>query len=368
MHSIRTFSCLFFISLYSLQLNAQTCLSGDCYNGVGTYLFSDNAEYTGQWLNGVRTGVGCYDWADGSFYLGNFVSGKLEGYGIYLGNDEKETTLVGLFRDGKFSEAKDFGSSGCLIGNCYDGVGIYLWTNDDLYVGEWKSGIRTGYGRFDWADGDFYTGYFKDNLLDGRGFYSKKDGTEMDGYFEKNVFIRKAETETASQAFQSTPAIATKDASYVAYDNVCSLLNEVIKSYPDDFAAVKGKINDDYLALYKWHSSVGMQGGLEAGIYSSLKDKTLASLWYNTILAYTDVKQAMDKYDELVESFSNCQAACGSMIIRTTSKANERYSTYFEPVSSGKDFKGLQVIIDLIYVDYDKSWEIELQVLNDDTF
>lgn len=111
-----------------------------------------------------------------------------------------------------------------------------------------------------------------------------------------------------------------------------------------------------------------MEGGLEAGIYSSLKDKTLPALWYNTILAYTDVKQAMDKYDELVESFSNCQAACGSMIIRTTSKANERYSTYFEPVSSGKDFKGLQVIIDLIYVDYDKSWEIELQVLNDVTF
>lgn len=368
MHCRKIVTCLFIAGFLTLRLNAQTCISGNCYNGVGTYLFADNAEYTGQWLNGVRTGVGCYDWADGSFYLGYFVSGKLEGNGIYLGNDDKETTLIGVFKDGKLVESKDFGSSGCLIGNCYDGVGIYLWTNDDLYVGEWKNGIRTGYGRFDWASGDFYTGYFKDNLLDGRGFYSKKDGTEMDGYFEKNVFIRKAETEVASPSYQSTPALGVKDASFIAYDNVCTLLNEVIKSYPGDFASIKGGTNNDYLALYTWHSSVGMKGGIEAGLYASLNDKSLAALWYNTILDFTDVKQAMDEYDALVANFSNCQAACGSMTIRTSNKPNERYSTFFEPVSAGKEYKGMQVIIELIYVDYDKSWEIELQVLNDAKF
>lgn len=370
MHRLKFCLLLLPVLLLQVTMSAQStgCISGNCYNGIGTYLFADNAEYTGEWVNGVRTGVGCYDWADGSFYLGYFLNGKLDGNGIYLGNDDDETTLVGLFRDGKLVEAKDFGTSGCLIGNCYEGVGIYLWSNDDLYVGEWRSGIRTGYGRFDWSGGDFYTGYFKNNLLDGRGYYSKKDGTVMDGYFEQNTFIRKADQATQSQATASTPAVAASNATYATYDDVCSLLKEVIKSYPGDFSGVKGSTNSDYLAFYQWHSSVSMSGSIETGIYASLTDPSLPALWYCTLSEFTDVKQAMDTYDAMVNSFSQCQVACGSMTSRNTSEPNEAYSAYFKPSSGSVAYAGMEVIFDLTYDDVYKDWTIEVQVVNNEKF
>lgn len=361
-------------SFFAPASKAQTsgCISGDCINGIGTFLFADKAEYTGEWVNGVRTGVGCYDWADGSYYLGYFENGKLEGNGIYLGNDDAETTLIGVFHEGKLSESRDLGTSGCLIGNCYEGVGIYLWSNDDLYVGEWHSGIRTGYGRFDWGDGSFYTGYFKDNLLDGRGYYSKTDGTDMDGYFEKNVFIRKEEYKQDEQNQVSSSNSAPQNFTYITYDDVCALLKEVIRSFPSDFNTVKGKVNDDYLALSDWQSTVSLKGSIESGIFAALDNKYAPALWYNEVESFTDVKQAMNKYDEVVSYFSKCGATCCQFSQRSTSKANERYTTYFEPLSvnsgASSEYNDMQVIIELTYSDYSKSWSLELQVLNESKF
>lgn len=150
---------------FNITAKAQ-CISGNCTDGIGTYLWDSGDEYTGEWNNGSRTGIGVYDWKDGSYYYGYFKDGKLDGKGVYIGNDDAKTTLIGYFRDGSLKEKDNFVETGCIIGNCDNGIGVYLWESDDVYIGEWKYGNRTGYGRYDWKDGSFYTGYFKEGKLD----------------------------------------------------------------------------------------------------------------------------------------------------------------------------------------------------------
>ncbi|MBX7108953.1 MAG: hypothetical protein K1X61_09930 [Chitinophagales bacterium] len=374
---MKTLTCFFCLTLtigYPYLSNAQSsgCISGNCVDGLGTYVFSDGAEYTGQWVGGQRTGIGSYDWADGAFYYGYFLNGKLEGNGIYLGNDQAKTTYVGVFHDGKFSESRDFGTSGCLIGNCYEGVGVYLWTNDDIYIGEWHSGNRSGYGRFDWADGSFYTGYFKDGLLDGRGYYKKLDNTEMDGYFENNVFVRKASESGSAYSTQQTQPQSGANYTAVAYDDVCSLIGAVINSFPDDFKSVTGSVNDDYLALYPWHSSVYLRGSLESGLYSGLSNKNIAALWFNDLYTFTDSRKAFDAYNDLLKSFSNCPPACCKFRKSEYNVENSRYSTYYEvsEVTFGymNDYKDMKISIELSYSESLKSWSIGLEVTNTATF
>ena len=48
-------SCIILIT-FSAGLSAQ-CLSGNCYNGTGTYLYKSGAEYTGTFKNGKPHGM-----------------------------------------------------------------------------------------------------------------------------------------------------------------------------------------------------------------------------------------------------------------------------------------------------------------------
>ena len=57
------------------------CIEGDCENGQGTYIFTDDSSYNGAWKDGVPDGSGILKYIDGS---------KLEGWwrsGLYI--DEK---------------------------------------------------------------------------------------------------------------------------------------------------------------------------------------------------------------------------------------------------------------------------------------
>ena len=45
------------------------CISGDCENGYGTYMYSGEWEgdkYVGEWKDGLKNGRGTYTYADGT--------------------------------------------------------------------------------------------------------------------------------------------------------------------------------------------------------------------------------------------------------------------------------------------------------------
>ncbi len=48
------------------------CVSGNCKNGYGVFLFANGDKYEGRWKNGKRHGYGVYTWSGGKQYQGEF--------------------------------------------------------------------------------------------------------------------------------------------------------------------------------------------------------------------------------------------------------------------------------------------------------
>lgn len=71
--------CTFFLS----DLSWSACVSGNCINGQGTYIWADGQKYEGQFKKGKRDGKGSHFRADGSKYVGQFKNDRpIPGRGI----------------------------------------------------------------------------------------------------------------------------------------------------------------------------------------------------------------------------------------------------------------------------------------------
>ena len=127
--------------------DSKGCISGDCDNGYGVWVFSSGEKYEGNWSNKVRKGKGVNYFISGAKYTGDWV------------NDKKE------------------------------GQGTYEYANGDVYTGQFSNDSFNGQGILTFKDGDKYTGEFKDNLYHGKGTLVYKDGTKKSGYWKNNVFI-----------------------------------------------------------------------------------------------------------------------------------------------------------------------------------
>ncbi|MDA9749068.1 hypothetical protein N9U75_02840 [Pelagibacteraceae bacterium] len=73
-------------------------------------------------------------------------------------------------------------TTGCIEGECKNGLGTYVWEDGTTYEGEWRNGemyrdgigciagnCENGYGTVVWDDGDKYIGKFKNGALHGEG-------------------------------------------------------------------------------------------------------------------------------------------------------------------------------------------------------
>jgi hypothetical protein len=66
------------------------CISGNCDNGLGTYLYEGGNEYSGQWKNGERDGLGQWIGTNGNWYQGSWKGNEKHGYGTYGWNTGEE--------------------------------------------------------------------------------------------------------------------------------------------------------------------------------------------------------------------------------------------------------------------------------------
>ena len=219
----KQFLLLFLISFISFQLFAQQtgCVSGDCDNGYGTWVFKSGEKYTGYWENQKRNGKGTNYYVNGSIYEGDWKDDKKDGYGTYHYKPESQyekyagfwvmdkmqgkgsfvyrdgTTYIGDFDDGYFHghgvlyktdgtvQAGRFDkdvyqgtlySSNCVSGNCEDGYGTFIWGDEtqwagDKYTGDWKNGMRDGFGTYFYNGGSKYIGQYVQNSMTGQGTY-----------------------------------------------------------------------------------------------------------------------------------------------------------------------------------------------------
>src|SRR5262245_34210725 len=133
----RLFLLAILLAAQTAELDAQ-CISGNCQNGTGTYRYTGNSKYTGQFLNGLRHGKGKITYPDGNVYEGPFVMGKKQG------------------ENGTMTFA----------------------SNGDKYSGQWKNDQPTGKGKYYFITGERYEGDFVSGTFEGQGTMFYPDGTK----------------------------------------------------------------------------------------------------------------------------------------------------------------------------------------------
>ena len=134
---------IFFLVVYaSFALGG--CITGDCGNGRGTYAYSDNSQYIGQWQNSKRNGLGTLTRPSGSIYAGHWKDDQFNGQGTYSYPDGSE------------------------------------------YIGQWKNSKRNGKGRYISSSGSEYEGQWKNGKLIGKGILTTPDGNKFTGNFDEN--------------------------------------------------------------------------------------------------------------------------------------------------------------------------------------
>ncbi len=85
------------------------------------------------------------------------------------------------------STTKAVGGAGCPMAraNTIDRTVILYNNLGDIYIGEFKNGLKHGKGVETYANGDFYEGDFINGLCEGSGTYLWKDGSEYNGDFKQ---------------------------------------------------------------------------------------------------------------------------------------------------------------------------------------
>ena len=157
--------------LFSVSSRIQGCLAGDCIGGKGVLMVNGDI-YIGDFKNNLRHGIGICYYFNGSEYKGAWQGDKQHGNGALTYSD-------GRIRSGFWSENIYQGSSvsditvktggpqpptpkvnekleGCLLGNCKNGRGTYLFAGGNKYIGDFENGLPNGTGKISYANGDVY--------------------------------------------------------------------------------------------------------------------------------------------------------------------------------------------------------------------
>jgi clan AA aspartic protease (TIGR02281 family) len=140
------------------------CISGDCQNGNGVYLYQDKSRYEGEFKNGDPTGKGKIFYASGAIFEGSVSAGLKNGFGKYRfsSNDYYE----GNFKNDKL-----------------DGQGKYVTAGGDIYEGQFKNDKLNGKGTITFNDGDKYSGNLLEDQPDGIGIFYYSTGDRFEGTF-----------------------------------------------------------------------------------------------------------------------------------------------------------------------------------------
>jgi hypothetical protein len=196
------------ILIFGLQINAQQkgCISGDCDNGYGTWVYDNGDKYEGSWVNKKMHGAGTYYYKNGDLYKGDFRDNKLEGTGTftsvkgdkytgeYVNNlAEGEGTYYyangkveqGLWLKGQYAGNSD--KKGCVSGDCVNGKGTYIFDNGEKYIGDIKNGQREGKGTYYFGSGEWYSGDWSKNQRNGQGINYFPDGEKYEGNWKNDL-------------------------------------------------------------------------------------------------------------------------------------------------------------------------------------
>jgi hypothetical protein len=158
-------------SLLSSSALIAQCVSGNCLNGKGTFVFDSGAKYSGEFLNGQMNGQGILTFSNGDKYLGSFANQYREGSGkfVFANGDE----YVGKVKKNKFQ-----------------GEGKIKYADGKTYEGNWEDNKPNGLGEIRFVDGARYEGMVKDGNPEGEGLMVYANKTQFSGKWKNGQPIK----------------------------------------------------------------------------------------------------------------------------------------------------------------------------------
>ncbi len=158
---------LFFLCSLINVLNGQ-CITGQCIDGKGSYIYKNGSKYSGNFANSLPHGWGVMTQKNGVKYEGEFNSGQKHGKG-------KIVFASGEIYEGDFKY------------DIIEGYGKMNYKKGDVYTGNWAVGKPAGEGKYIFFDGDVYEGDFIDGMFSGYGKFTAKNGTYYEGEWLRNM-------------------------------------------------------------------------------------------------------------------------------------------------------------------------------------
>lgn len=176
------------------------CISGDCRNGIGIYLYEDGRKIYGKFINNqIAESTVCY-YPNGTKYVGDWLNNERNGIGTFYSNDGQE---IGVWSRDKFlGAARNMAKKGCILGDCSNGEGTYVYNDNTRYNGRFMNSLASGFGVCYYADGDIYIGEWNNHTFNGSGTMYFNDGSMLGGVWKNGIFqyeeVVKPTTSTAT--------------------------------------------------------------------------------------------------------------------------------------------------------------------------
>ena len=163
------------------------CLTGDCMNGYGIYLFQDGRKIYGAFESGIIKNFGVCYYPNGSKYIGHWEKQMRQNTGIYYSSNGE--VQKGIWKADKFVvETPHADKKGCMSGNCVDGKGIIKYDNHGLYQGYFFTEKADGFGVYHYPNGDIYVGEWLNQRYHGLGTMYHNDGSIVKGNWKNGFF------------------------------------------------------------------------------------------------------------------------------------------------------------------------------------
>lgn len=113
----------------------------------------------------------------------------------------------------------------CIMGDCNDGKGTYVYNDNSSYSGDFKASQADGYGKCNYRNGNSYEGHWKNHEYHGEGIFINTEGVVTKGIWEKGTLTR-----VLNISYEEVPKIWAVIVGVANYRHVRSL------KYADDDA------------------------------------------------------------------------------------------------------------------------------------